>query len=100
MAHKIIWSPKAATNLESIYDYISQNSENYASIFVDRIMVTIDNIPQFPLSGRKVPEYNDDKIREKILGNYRIVYRIKQKDIIEIVAICHGARILDPITDQ
>ncbi|MEW5816622.1 MAG: type II toxin-antitoxin system RelE/ParE family toxin, partial [Spirochaetota bacterium] len=43
-----------------------------------------------------VPEYNDENLREKIYENYRIVYRIKD-EIIEIVAICHGARQLENI---
>ncbi len=35
-------------------------------------------------------------LREKIYKNYRIVYRIKG-ELIEIVAICHGAKPLDDI---
>lgn len=33
----------------------------------------------------------DENLREKIFENYRIVYRLK-KDVVEIVAICHGAQ--------
>ncbi|MCH8068748.1 MAG: type II toxin-antitoxin system RelE/ParE family toxin [Candidatus Marinimicrobia bacterium] len=90
MAQKIRWSPRAADNLENIVNYIAQDSEHYASLFAQRIMRIIENIPQFPLSGRVVPEYRDDFLREKIYKNYRIVYRIK-KEVIEIVAICHSA---------
>ena len=43
-----------------------------------------------------MPEYGDEKLREKIYENYRIVYRIKG-ELIEIVAICHGAKLLDNI---
>jgi len=53
--------------------------------------IIVKNIPYFPKSGRIVPEYKDENLREKIYQNYRIVYRIK-KNLIEIVAIIHGAR--------
>ena len=47
----------------------------------------------FPESGRIVPEYNQKDLWEVIFQNYRIVYRIKP-DIIEIVTITHGARLM------
>ncbi|MBE7546066.1 MAG: type II toxin-antitoxin system RelE/ParE family toxin [Planctomycetia bacterium] len=53
----------------------------------------VKSIPQFPKSGRMVPEYGDEDLREKIYENYRIVYSIKG-ELIEVVAICHGSRLL------
>ena len=43
----------------------------------------------FPLSGRKVPEYDIDQIREMIQGSYRIIYHIKS-DQIDIIAVIHA----------
>jgi len=94
MALKIIWAPQAASNLEEICDYISRDSEYYAALFAQKIIDTIKEIPNFPGGGRVVPEYNDENLREKIYGNYRIIYRIKT-DTIEIAAICHGNRLLE-----
>lgn len=94
VAKKIIWSPKAADSFEEICNYISQDSEYYASIFAKKVMSIIKDIPMFPKAGRIVPEYQDENLREKIFQNYRIIYRIKQ-DIIEIVTISHGARQLE-----
>jgi len=93
---KLIWSPKAISCLENIHKFISKDSVYYASHFVDRIVQIIENIPCFPRSGRMVPEYNDDNIREKIFRKYRIVYRLKESSI-EIVAIVHGTRLLENI---
>ncbi len=92
MADKIRWSPRASDDLEDICKYIARDSERYAAIFVQNIFQIITQIPDFPNSGRIVPEYNNKTLREKIFGNYRIVYRLKN-EIIEIVAIHHGARI-------
>ncbi len=93
MALKIIWSPRAASNLEEICDYISRDSEYYAALFAKRMVKIIKDIPLFPHSGRIVPEYENENIREKIHGNYRIVYRIKE-DAIEIVTIFHDSQLL------
>lgn len=90
MASKIRWSPRAVSNLEEICSYISKDSIYYASLFAGRILSIVKNIPSFPKSGRIVPEYGNDNLREKIYEDYRIVYRIKN-EFIEVVAICHGA---------
>lgn len=93
---KLIWSPKAAADLEEICEYIAKDSEYYAKLFAQKVITLIENIPQFPKVGRIVPEYQLDNLREKIIQNYRVVYRIKP-DVIEIVAISHGARLLSEI---
>jgi len=94
MAHKIRWAPKAVDNLDDICTYIAKDSEFYAAVFVKKIMNIVKNLPDFPLSGRVVPEFNDENIRERIYGNYRIVYRLKG-DWIEVVTISHSARLLE-----
>jgi len=45
-----------------------------------------------PEIGRIVPELEKKEIRELIEGNYRIIYRIKTKDLVEIVTIHHTSR--------
>ncbi|MEK6652122.1 MAG: type II toxin-antitoxin system RelE/ParE family toxin [Nitrospirota bacterium] len=96
MAYRIKWSPKAAFHFEGICDYIAKDSKYYAVLFAKKVVAIVKSLPQFPKTGRIVPEYNDENLREKIYENYRIVYRIKE-EVIEIVAICHGARQLGNI---
>lgn len=99
MALKIIWSPQASYHLAEICDYISKDSEYYASLFAEKVIKLIETIPDFPRSGRMVPEYNEEDLRERIYGNYRIIYRIKE-EVIEIVAICHGSRLLENVREK
>jgi len=94
MAKKIKWSPKAIQSFEEICNYISKDSEYYASIFAKKINAIVKEIPRFPKLGRVVPEYQEENLREKIFQSYRIVYRLKA-DIVEIVVISHGAKQLD-----
>jgi len=55
MAKKIRWSPKATDSFEEICNYISRDSEYYASIFAKKINAIIKNILVFPKAGRIVP---------------------------------------------
>lgn len=96
MASQIEWSPRAVSNLEDICSYISRDSERYAALFAMRIIAVVENLSEFPHSGRIVPEYGNENLREKIYQNYRIVYRLRE-GVVEIVAISHGARPLENV---
>ena len=89
---KLIWSSEAADDLEEICEYISKDSEYYARLFAQRIILLVERIADFPMAGRIVPEYQWNDLRERVFQNYRIVYRIKP-DAVEIVTIVHVARL-------
>ena len=83
----------AIGHLVNIYEYIAINSPTYGRRMVDRITRRSEQIAEQPLSGRKVPEYESEDIRELIETPYRIIYRIKP-DQIDVLAVIHGARLL------
>ncbi len=87
---KVHWTDTAEGHLEAIYGYIAQDSPAYAKRMVDRITRRSQQIAEFPSSGRRVPEYDIDQIREMIEGLYRIIYYIKP-DQIDVLAVIHGA---------
>ena len=87
---KVHWTGTAEAHLDAIYTYIAQTSATYALRTVDRSTKRSQQIGAFPLSGRKVPEYDLDHIREVFLGPYRIIYHIKP-DQIDVIAVIHGA---------
>ena len=90
---KVYWTDNSIEHLLGIYEYIARNSPVYAKRVVDRITRRSEQIAEFPLSGRKVPEYKAEDIREIIEKPYRIIYRIKS-DQIDILAVIHGAKLL------
>ena len=92
---EVRWTAQAADDLEAIADFIKQDSPHYATLFVMNVLRAAERLGSFPKSGRMVPEANDPAIREIILGNYRIVYRVKQ-ELVDILTVYHGARLLDP----
>lgn len=87
---KAHWTDTAEAHLDAIHDYIAQNSPEYAKLIVDRLTRRSQQIGKFPFSGRRVPEYDIDQIREVIEGSYRIIYYIKS-DQIDVLAVIHGA---------
>ena len=74
---KVLWTENALKHLLDIYEYISQNSPTYATRMVDRLTRRSEQIANFPMSGREVPEYEAEDIREVIEKPYRIIYRVK-----------------------
>lgn len=87
----IVWAVGARDDLRDILDYIAEDSLTYGAAMVERILAAIDNLSQHPRLGRKVPEYDDESVRELIVGNYRIVYSLEE-DLVVILAITHGSR--------
>lgn len=92
---KLIWSPQALDDLEGICEYIARDSDRYARLFAERVIALVESIPQHPLLGAVVPEYQEEGLRERLLQNYRIVYRVRG-DAVEVVTIIHAARLLPP----
>jgi toxin ParE1/3/4 len=88
---KVIWTDLAIADLRSIHEYIAQDSKTYADSFIEKILQRVDQLESFPQSGRIVPEFNKETLRELILGNYRIVYRV-QNEFVGIVRVHHNAQ--------
>lgn len=93
---EVKWTRQAVEDLESITHFIAKDSHHYARLFVIDIFEAVEQLEEFPESGRIVPELNDSIVRELILGNYRLVYRFR-RNLVELLTLYHGARILDPI---
>jgi len=87
---KVHWTDTAQKHLEAIHTYISQNSPEYAKRMVDRLTRHSQQISLHPKSGRIIPEFEIDKIREVIEGPYRIIYHIKSAQI-DVLAVIYGA---------
>ena len=87
---KVRWTRTAEGHLDSLYGHISKDSPEYAKRMVDRLTDRSRQIAEFPMSGRRVPEFDADQIREILEGPYRVIYRIKPGQI-DVLAVIHGA---------
>ena len=87
----VLWTVGAREDLRQLIVFVGGDSETYAAIIAGRIMAAVDRLESYPRIGRIVPEYQDASIREMLVGNYRIVYRMRQ-EVIGVIAIVHGGR--------
>ena len=85
---KIRWTDPAIESLRNLHGYIAKDSEVYASSFVQRIVLSVENLTRL---GRVVPEADDETIRKLLYQHYRIIYRIKS-ELVEILTVIHGRR--------
>ena len=96
---EVTWSPEAVEDLESITEYIARDSEYYARAVVSSILSTTRSIAEHPYLGRVVPEMRNDRIRERFVYSYRLVYRIEPERVL-VVPVMHGKRLLENISER
>ncbi|MGH9871483.1 MAG: type II toxin-antitoxin system RelE/ParE family toxin [Pyrinomonadaceae bacterium] len=90
---KVRWTESALTQLQAIHDYLAQTSPEYALRIVDRLTKRSIQIAAFPFSGRMVPEYEVNEVREVIEVPYRMIYLIVEAtDQLDVLAIIHTSR--------
>lgn len=91
---KIFISNSAFGDIESIKEYyenegIAHVGKQYVVSIIEHIQTLSDN----PDIGRKVPEFDEEKIRELIHSAFRIVYLRKKKSI-HIIRVWRSERLL------
>lgn len=89
---EIRWSLTAAADLQDIEDFVARDSPVYAVRLVDGIVQAVERLEPFPLSGRVVPEFEREDLREVLFSSYRIVYLVEEETVVTILRVVHGAR--------
>lgn len=90
---KVIWTPRAQQRLQEIHDYIAQDQPGNAARWISGALDRGEQIASQPPSGRIVPEYQRETVREIFEGAYRIIYRIRSQQV-DVLTVRHGARLL------
>ena len=67
------------------------HSKVYAERFGTRVIEAARRLEAFPYSGRLVPEFREENIREVIYGSDRIIYMARENTSY-ITAVIHGSR--------
>ncbi|HET6568878.1 MAG TPA: type II toxin-antitoxin system RelE/ParE family toxin [Rhodothermales bacterium] len=92
---RVHWTNTALDHLIAIHEFAAQNSIIYADRLVDRLTRRSEQIAVFPKSGRIVPEWRREDVREIIEPPYRIVYRLLEGRI-DVLAVLHTAQDVPP----
>ena len=96
----IRWTEPAVLDLENIRNYIARDSEHYAAEFIARIINAVEKLSMLPNMGRRVPEIDNDSIREIIFHNYRIIYSTENGGRTLILGIIHVARDMNKVSSH
>jgi plasmid stabilization system protein ParE len=90
---RVRFTDEAKVCLRAIRTYVAKDSPQNADALIDRLTRRTEQIGGLPLSGRQVPEYEQDNLREILERPYRIIYRILP-DEIQIVSVMHYRQLL------
>lgn len=96
---QVEWSDFARDDLDNLVEYISRDSTFYARQFGEKVVLATRRLRDFPESGRRIPEADDDNLREIIVQGYRVMYRF-EADAVLILAVMHGSRDLSKPDSQ
>lgn len=89
----ISWSAQSRRDLLAIRDFIARDSEHYAQIQLDRLIIRVEKTAQMPGTGHPVHECSDSGLREVHEGNYRIIYRPCLEEF-QVVTIVHMKQVV------
>jgi addiction module RelE/StbE family toxin len=73
---EVRWTEQAVSDLQAIREFITRDSPRYGRLVAERLFNATERLETFPLSGRIVPDLGRDDVREIIVGEYRLVYKI------------------------
>ena len=77
MVHRISLSESAVLDLQEVRQwYDSQSAPEVGERLVREILACLDQLAEFPESGRVVPEFDQPWLRELVRPPFRLVYRL------------------------
>lgn len=89
---KVVWTDRAKARLKKIHAEIAEEAPRAADDLVRRLVRRSLQLQTVARSGRKVPEYDRDDIRELKERPYRIIYQLS--DQVDVVAVMHYRQLL------
>jgi plasmid stabilization system protein ParE len=90
---RVRYTAAARADLKAIQAHIARDSVAYAKRLVQSIRAAVNQLTSFPELGGVVEDWGRDDLRELIVGNYRIIYRLFRREI-RIRTVVHAARML------
>jgi len=93
--YRVIISPKALSELESILDYIALDSPANAVKVIDHLLEEIASLETFPGRYAEVETDDPDAAHIRLMPSppFRIFYQLlKEQKVVRVMAVEHGAR--------
>jgi addiction module RelE/StbE family toxin len=89
---QVKWTVDAITDVDGIASFIARDSPRSAQNMVDRFFEAADLLVDQPLRGKPVLEANIPNVRELLVGSYRLIYLVVNKERVDVLAIHHQKR--------
>jgi toxin ParE1/3/4 len=87
----------AVRDLESVRDwYVSQSAPEVGDRLIREVLACLDQMADFPESGRVVPEFDQPRLRELVRPPFRIVYRL-EPELVRIVRVWRTERLMSEV---
>jgi len=93
--YRLIYSPRLASDLHSIFRYIERDSPQNATRMIQKIIEGIDSLEQLPHRYPVAEGANNRRgeIRVMTIRPYLVFYRIlEEQQAIRLITVRHGAR--------
>ena len=88
---RVIWTESARGALDEVITYIPHESPDGAAQVLTRALDAAASLSTLAERGRVVREIGDSTLRELLVFDYRLLYRVRE-DRVVIQAFLHGAR--------
>ncbi|MES9989802.1 MAG: type II toxin-antitoxin system RelE/ParE family toxin [Candidatus Thiodiazotropha endolucinida] len=96
---KLIWYDAALEGIDEIAENIHRDSPHYTQRVVEALIAATDLLPGQPHLGRVALKLSQQKIRERFVYSYRLIYEIHSAEL-HILAVIHGKRLLESVEDR
>ena len=90
----VLFTPSARVQFLEAVETIQRNDRVAARKFRRQAGTALKRLARFPNSGAAVAEFPDLPYREVYIKPYRFFYRMRD-DVVWVVAVWHGAQMLD-----
>lgn len=87
------FTEEAVSSLRNLHAFIAADSPQNAAAVIRRLIERAESLSELHLRGRKVPEYDDDSVREIHERPYRIIYRVSEIEV-QVLTILHMRQLL------
>jgi len=92
---RVIWTTPAWDDVEEAARFIARDSPRYAVVLQREAQSAARSLRQFAYRGRVVPERENERLRELIVGSHRLIYKLVTDSEVHVIAFVNGARDLD-----
>jgi len=91
---RVVWSPLALERVVEVAETIRWDKPEAARRWLEKVFREVESLATHPRRGRTVPEVDRGDVRELLLGNYRLIYRLADEEL-QVLTVRHGRRLLD-----